>query len=255
MGVSTPTGPGASRPTPLVAVAIGLAVVILVGAIVLVVSLTRRGPDARPDLAQPTAAPAPGDPAGREAWAERLAGPTGVPARALIAYATAESGIAAEHSGCGLSWVTLAGLGRVESNHARFGGAQPGADGRPTETIRGPQLDGTNGNRVIRDTDGGALDADREYDRAVGPLQFIPQTWALVGADGDGDGRADPHDLDDAALAAARYLCAGTDGEADREVRRGDDWRAAVLAYNRSGAYVARVRAEALGYARAASSP
>ncbi len=46
------------------------------------------------------------------------------------------------------------------------------------------------------------------WQRATGPLQFIPSTWERWGSDGDGDGVADPQDIDDAAYAAARYLCA-----------------------------------------------
>ncbi|MHC1561123.1 lytic transglycosylase domain-containing protein [Actinomycetospora sp. C-140] len=207
----------------------------------------RRGPDAAPQFAQPLTAPVSPDPAARAAWADAAAGPTGVPARALVAYAGAEAGAREELPDCGLSWATLAGLGRVESNHGRFGGTALDDAGRPGESIRGPELDGTGGNREIRDTDGGRLDGDTTYDRAVGPLQFIPGTWAEYGADGDGDGVSDPDDLDDAALAAARYLCAD-----DRDMHRGDDWRTAVLAYNRSNAYVDRVRREAVGAATAA---
>lgn len=85
----------------------------------------------------------------------------------------------------------------------------------------------------------------------MGPLQFIPTTWAVVGVDADGDGRSDPQDIDDAAASAASYLCAGTSGEAERDVRRGDDWRSAALSYNRSTSYVERVHAEAVGYATA----
>jgi membrane-bound lytic murein transglycosylase B len=222
--------------------------VLLVGAgIAGVVVATRRGPDAAPRYVQPAAAPAPADPAARAAWAGDRAGPTGVPARALAAYAAAETAARDELADCGLSWVTLAGLGRVESNHGRYGGAVVDDEGRPSAPIRGPALDGTGGNREIRDTDGGRLDGDTLHDRAVGPLQFIPTTWADYGADSDGDGASDPDDLDDAALAAARYLCAD-----DRDLRRGDDWQAAVLAYNRSQAYVDRVRREAVGAATAA---
>lgn len=222
--------------------AAAVVLVLIVGAAVAgVVVASRRGPDAAPGYAQPAAAPVPSDAAGRVAWAERVAGRSDVPARALVAYAGAEAAARGELAECGLSWVTLAGLGRVESNHGRFGGTVLDDAGRPVEPIRGPELDGTSGNREIRDTDGGRLDGDTTYDRAVGPLQFIPTTWARYAADGDGDGTSDPDDLDDAAVAAARYLCAD-----DRDLRRGDDWRAAVLAYNRSRSYVDRVRSEAV---------
>lgn len=252
---SAPTGRPRPRSAWLLAAAIVVGALVAAGLVAAVVELTRRGPDARPELAQPVLPPAPRDAAARERWAADTAGVTGVPARALEAYAGAEVANAAQRPSCGLSWVTLAGIGRVESNHARFGGATLDAEGRASPPIRGPQLDGTAGNRTITDTDGGRLDGDTTHDRAAGPMQFIPQTWALVGLDADGDSRADPDDLDDAALTAARYLCDGadTDEPAERDARRGDDWRAAVLAYNRSGAYVDRVRAETLGYARAVS--
>lgn len=241
------SGTDARQLENLLAAAVVLVLVLGAG-IAGVVAVSRRGPDAQPAYAQPAAAPVPADAAARAAWAREAEGRTGVPARALVAYAGAEVAARDELADCGLSWVTLAGLGRVESNHGRFGDTALDDAGRPGDPIRGPELDGTNGNREIRDTDDGRLDGDTTYDRAVGPLQFIPTTWAQYGADGDGDGVRDPDDLDDAALAAARYLCAD-----DRDLRRGDDWRAAVLAYNRSQAYVDRVRREAVGAATSVS--
>ena len=64
---------------------------------------------------------------------------------------------------------------------------------------------------MIRDTDAGQFDNDAAYDRAVGPMQFIPSTWSVVGVDADGDGERNPQDIDDAALATAVYLCSGDD--------------------------------------------
>ena len=117
--------------------------------------------------------------------------------------------MASRDPGCRLNWSLLAGIGRVESNHGRYGGAQIGQDGTVRPADLGPRLDGTGGVGVVRDTDHGRYDGDPLYDRAVGPMQFIPGTWRGYGADGNGDGVADPQNLDDAALAAARYLCAG----------------------------------------------
>jgi len=37
-------------------------------------------------------------------------------------------------------------------------------------------------------------------------MQFIPSTWQLAGRDGNGDGTADPFNIDDAALSAATCL-------------------------------------------------
>ncbi len=180
------------------------------------------------------------------AWSASAARRSGVPARALHAYGAAELAQRADAPDCRLSWSTIAGIGRVESDHGRYAGASVDADGVARPRIIGVPLDGSAGVREIRDTDRGRLDGDTTFDRAVGPMQFLPGTWARYGADGNGDGVRDPHQLDDAALAAARYLCAD-----DRDLRRGDDWRAAVLAYNRSQAYVDRVRREAVGAAGA----
>jgi membrane-bound lytic murein transglycosylase B len=165
-------------------------------------------------------------------WSDSVAQHSGVPARALRAYAAAELAQRAVTPGCRLSWATLAGLGRVESDHGRLGRADLDADGVARPSIVGVPLDGSRGVREIRDTDGGRLDDDPVYDRAVGPMQFLPTTWARYGADGNGDGVRDPQQLDDAALAAARYLCVG-----GRDTASGAGWWDGVLTYNRSVSY------------------
>ncbi|HET9140149.1 lytic transglycosylase domain-containing protein [Actinophytocola sp.] len=183
------------------------------------------------------------------AWADRMAGPTGIPARALLAYGNAEIVLRSTGPGCRLSWATLAGIGRVESNHGQYGGATLGADGRPSKPVIGVPLDGSAGVRAVPDTDGGALDGDAALDRAVGPMQFIPSTWRAWAADGNSDGRADPQQLDDAALSAARYLCAG-----GRDLATGAGWWAGVLSYNNSVPYGQKVFGLADGYARTAAA-
>ncbi len=178
-------------------------------------------------------------------WATTISQKVDVPARALQAYGLADLAVRAEDKGCNLSWVTIAGLARIESNHGRYRGAQIATSGDVTPRIVGVPLDGSGGNRTIGDSDRGVLDGDTTLDRAVGPLQFIPSTWAKWRSDGNGDGIADPNNIDDAALAAGRYLCAG-----GRDLATGPGWRAAVLSYNNSDEYGRRVYAAADSYAR-----
>lgn len=78
--------------------------------------------------------------------------------------------------------------------------------------------------------------ADRGVSRAgaVGPMQFLPATWARYGTDGNGDGRADIRNLSDALVSAARYLCANGGGDRGRLA-------SALWHYNHSNSYVASV--------------
>lgn len=154
-----------------------------------------------------------------------------VPARVLTAYQNAVGLLGRADPGCRLSTPLLAAIGRVESGHAL--GGRVDAKGTTTVRILGPRLDGGLGVASISDTDQGKYDGDPVWDRAVGPMQFIPSTWSRWGADGNGDGVADPHNVDDAALAAGRYLCAaGGDVGSPQGLRR------AVLAYNNSEYYL-----------------
>ena len=166
-----------------------------------------------------------------------------IPAVALAAYQRAESLIGSVDARCGLSWQLIAAIARIESDHGRYDGAAVGEDGVSRPAIIGPALDGDRGTARILDTDAGELDGDAVLDRAVGPLQFIPSTWAVVGVDGDADGTRDPQDVDDAALAAAVYLCSGDDDLGGRE-----GLRAALYRYNHSTAYVDAVVAVMEGY-------
>jgi membrane-bound lytic murein transglycosylase B len=177
------------------------------------------------------------------AWVERVAAEPSIPERALAAYAGASLAVSRTQPACGLGWNTIAAIGHVESEHGTIGGSQIGADGVATPAIVGIALDGSR-TLEVRDTDGGALDGDAEWDRAVGPLQFIPETWVQYGRDGNGDGVVDIHQIDDAALTAAEYLCvAGGDLTTD------EGWIAAVNAYNPSVEYNHRVAEAANHYA------
>lgn len=182
-------------------------------------------------------------------WAAQVAPVAGVPARALVAYGKAELTMRAVDPSCRLSWATLAGIGRIESNHGQYGGAKLGADGRPSKPIIGVPLDGSPGVKAIGDTDGGRLDGDPTTDRAVGPMQFIPGTWNKWASDGNGDGVGDPQQIDDAALAAGRYLCTG-----GRDMAGASGWWAGILSYNNSTEYAQKVFGLADGYAKAAQT-
>ena len=175
-------------------------------------------------------------------WAARVAAATGIPVRALLGYAGASLALAAEHPDCRLGWSTLAGLGNIESGHGTHAGSALGTDGTARPGIFGPALDGSDF-AAMNDTDGGAWDGSAQWDRAVGPLQFIPATWQRWGADGNRDGVNDPQQIDDAALAAGRYLCNYGD------LALPERWRAAIFAYNHVDSYVTAVAGYANTYA------
>lgn len=190
--------------------------------------------------ADPADAPAAADPE----WLARVAADTGIPKRALSAYASAALTLASEQPECRLGWNMLAGIGSVESDHGRINGSRLLPSGQTTPRIIGVPLDGT---RFIAtpDTDGGAIDGDAEWDRAVGPMQFIPQTWEMFGRDGNGDGRVEIDQIDDAALSAAALLC-----DPGLDLTIGEHWIAALDGYNPSAAYNNDVADAAERYAR-----
>jgi hypothetical protein len=109
----------------------------------------------------------------------------------------------------GLSWTVLAAIGSVESNHGRttLPGVRSGAN----------------------------------FAGAMGPMQFLAGTWAIYGADGDGDGDRDVYDPADAVRGSAAYLCASGAG-------RLSGLADALWAYNHAGWYVDEVLALALRY-------
>lgn len=210
--------------------------------------------------------PPPGDPvpaidtraAGRPAdqlrdWAAERAPALGIPVGALEAYGYAARVAEVENPGCHLGWTTLAGIGMVESHHGTYRGARIAANGDVRPPIRGVRLDGTNGNMAIVDTEAtelarvageAAADGEPVYARAMGPMQFIPETWRLYGVDANNDGIASPDNFDDAALAAAGYLCyRGKDMATPR------GWMNALHAYNQSLPYARSVRDWAAAYA------
>jgi membrane-bound lytic murein transglycosylase B len=142
----------------------------------------------------------------------------------------------------------VAAIGFIESGHGTHGGGHLTAAGQASGPIIGPSLDG-DGFAAIADTDAGALDGDARWDRAVGPMQFIPSTWQYAGRDANGDGKADPFNIDDAALSAASYLCAR-----GRDLTTARGWTDAIYSYNQSDSYIDKVRGQATSYAAQAGA-
>lgn len=174
-------------------------------------------------------------------WLAAAAEGTGVSQRALTAYAGAALLTSSVDPDCRLDWATLAGIGYVESRHGTIDGGELGDDGRPTEPIYGPRLDGERFDRVD-DNDGGALDGDPEVDRAMGPMQIIPATWMAWASRG-----WDPQNIDQQSVTAARYLC-----EAGGDLSTESGWRAAIAAYNPATSYAGKVAEAASRYAAGA---
>jgi hypothetical protein len=158
-------------------------------------------------------------------WVAKTAAAAGIPTPAMRAYARAQL---ARPTGCAIGWTTLAGIGWIESQHGTLGGRTLGEDGTSSTPIVGPALG--------------------ELDHAYGPMQFIPATWSQWASDGDGDGLADINDLDDAAMAAMRYLCGS-----GYDMGTGSGWSQAIFAYNHSQEYVDNVFAAAQTYAQRTS--
>jgi membrane-bound lytic murein transglycosylase B len=177
------------------------------------------------------------------AWIASTAERTGIPARALEAYAGVALDIEQQNPTCGIGWNTLAAIGEIESRHGTIFGGSIQADGTASPAIFGVALNGE-GFADIPDSDGGTIDGDAEADRAVGPMQLIPQTWRNWHVDANGDGVQNPQNIDDATLASAHYLC-----RAGKDLTAAAGWRAAVLAYNSSDEYLTDVIRYAVGYA------
>ncbi|HEV7646788.1 MAG TPA: hypothetical protein VGP26_01380 [Actinophytocola sp.] len=168
-------------------------------------------------------------------------GPLMIPSDLFKAYQNAAQILATEIPSCHVHWSLLASIGRIESNHAR--GGQVDARGNTVPHILGPVLNG-GGFAAIRDTDGGRLDDDARWDRAVGSMQFIPSTWEQYSSDGNNDGVSSPHNVYDATVAAGKYLCSGGLDLSDAK-----DRAVAVFRYNHSDSYVRTVLIWADAYA------
>lgn len=236
------------------AVVVGLAAATVIAIVVLSPRVTTESPVTAPgpDYALPADPPDEASAVGPTVrvaqladpeWLQAVAAESGIPERALAAYAGVAIRKAQLLPECGLSWTTLAAIGLVESDHGRHGGSSVGADGTVSPPIFGIALDGSS-SAHIPDSDDGEIDGDPDFDRAVGPMQLIPQTWRNWHVDGGGDGVEDPQNIDDAVFATANYLCRASGDMVGR-----DGWRAGVAAYNSSDVYVQSVADAANRYA------
>ncbi|HEX2850134.1 MAG TPA: lytic transglycosylase domain-containing protein [Acidimicrobiales bacterium] len=161
--------------------------------------------------------------------------PSDIPRLFLDAYRNAAGTMWRRAPACRVPWTAVAALGKIESNHGRYRDSQLALNGDVWPRILGIPLDGTR-SAAIPDTDMGVLDGDPTWDRAVGPMQFIPSTWKNIGIDGNADGIADPNNAYDAALSTALYLCrAAPQGNLDTDEAA---LRQAFFSYNHSDAYV-----------------
>lgn len=177
----------------------------------------------------PTAGPFPALVSGGAAYVPDGA-VSGIPEIVLDAYRRAGQRVSVLEPSCHLPWQLLAAIGKVESDHAERGAVD--STGTALRPILGPPLDGTSGYAAISNTDSGE-DGTSAWARAMGPMQFIPSTWARWATDGNGDGRAEPENVYDATAAAADYLCAN-----GRDLSTQAGLTEAILSYNDSARYL-----------------
>lgn len=162
----------------------------------------------------------------------------GIPPVVFSAYLAAQTAAVTVAEDCVVDWPVIAGIWKQESDHATIGGTTIASDGQVTPPIYGPTLDGTTPDTaIVSDTDYGVLDGDPEWDRAVGPAQFLPTSWRAHGRDGNGDGIADPQNVYDSALSTVAYLCQRTPGD----YYNPEHLTRALSGYNNSGRYVEAV--------------
>ena len=181
-------------------------------------------------------------------WVANTSKQTGIPERVLAAYAGGALRLSVTNPECGITWNTLAGIGWVESHHGTIFDGFIKPDGAMSEPVYGITLDGDNGTIAMPDFDDGNFDLDPNADRAVGPMQIIPPTWAAWHTDANLDGLEDGQNIDDSVLVAAGYLCYNSDTMTNRA-----GWNASIRSYNDVPIYAVDVAAKADEYVRSSS--
>lgn len=150
-------------------------------------------PSAAPTSVVPTQA---GVPRAGEfgAWASRTSQWLDIPLRAMNGYAQATVTLSKEQPDCHLSWITLAAIGKIASDHGRAQGNRVGENGTLAKPL-------------------GTVEVFDFYHRpvstpgAAGPLQLSPAVWGKFQRSASG-GKPDIQNIDDSALTAGRALCA-----------------------------------------------
>ncbi|HLG91800.1 MAG TPA: hypothetical protein VKY15_02330, partial [Acidimicrobiales bacterium] len=158
----------------------------------------------------------------------------------------AAAAFAAIDPSCQISWADLAAIGRIESGHAQHAGTRIAANGDTYPPILGPPLDGSNGNAALLQPPGlPYYDGPGPWEQAVGPMQFLPTTWASAGMVGGSDAVPDPNNVFDAAMGAANYLCRAAAGGSLTDL---SVLSRAYDAYNHSASYVSEALSDAAYY-------
>ena len=172
-------------------------------------------------------------------WAKRQAVYVDISVHALEAYGYAAEVMAETRPDCGITWNTIAAIGSIESQHGTY---PPGRtiheNGDVTPPIR--SLKALDHSYHLTDADG---NVPEEAPRAMGPFQFIPETWRDYAVDANGDGKLDPDNIDDAALTAARYMCMRAE-----DMTTSDGWRTGIASYNSDDVYFVWARDRANRY-------
>ncbi len=177
---------------------------------------------------------------------------TGIPRLLLDAYVEAASYMSSTDSTCGVTWQDLAAIGQLESGQVASGGVQISATGDVYPAILGPPLNGGPGTASVANAASPVFDGNAAYARAVGPMQFLPQTWASLAATLPLGIPSNPNNVFGAATAAAAYLCkaAGPGGMGTQS-----GLAAAYMSYNHSSSYVAAAMALAAKFTAGGTAP
>ncbi|MDT7798514.1 MAG: hypothetical protein QOI78_1947 [Actinomycetota bacterium] len=157
-------------------------------------------------------------------WASKTSQWLDIPLRAMTGYAKATVTLTKEIPGCHLSWVTLAAVGKVTSDHGRAQGrhiAETGAMDKALGTVEVRDFY----NKVVSTAN------------AAGPMQLSPAIWGKYKASANGS-NPDLQNIDDAALTTGRALCA--DGH---DLSQGQTWWDSVSALQSAPLFLHRTLA------------